>query len=204
MCISLALSINREPVVGVILNPFNNKLYGGIQGKGSWVQFKKSAGSAWAPATEKDSERISLPLKKNAPLGGISSSLIAVEWGSDRSGPNWDCKYKTFRKLAGDRLDGGSMCHSLRCMGSAALNFCAVAEGGIDCYWEGGCWAWDVAAGWIILKEAGGIVASANKGNWEPTVDGRYYLAVRAAPEGQKELVEEFWSIIEGEYNYKS
>ncbi|KLU85939.1 hypothetical protein MAPG_04958 [Magnaporthiopsis poae ATCC 64411] len=44
----------------------------------------------------------------------------------------------------------GRMCHSLRSMGSAALNLCAVAAGQLDAYWEGGCYAWDVAPGWSI------------------------------------------------------
>ncbi|KAF3360114.1 putative 21.2 kDa protein [Verticillium dahliae VDG1] len=41
---------------------------------------------------------------------------------------------------------------------------------------------------------AGGIMASGNPGNWEPELDGRLYLAVRGAPSGQRELVEEFWA----------
>ncbi|KAF3350679.1 hypothetical protein VdG2_01143 [Verticillium dahliae VDG2] len=69
-----------------------------------------------------------------------------------------------------------------------------VAAGQTDVYWEGGCWAWDVCAGWCLLTEAGGIMASGNPGNWEPELDGRLYLAVRGAPSGQRELVEEFWA----------
>jgi myo-inositol-1(or 4)-monophosphatase len=62
-------------------------------------------------------------------------------------------------------------------------------------YWEGGIWAWDVCAGWCILSEAGGIMVSGNPGNWDPEIDSRVYLAVRGAPSGQKEIVEEFWSL---------
>ena len=77
-----------------------------------------------------------LPLKaRPEPLTGLSNALVAVEWGSDRSGHNWDTKYKTFRRLASSAEDGGAMVHSLRCMGSAALNFCAVAAGYVDAYW---------------------------------------------------------------------
>ena len=98
------------------------------------------------------------------------------------------------------------MVHSLRSMGSAALNFCAVAKGELDLYWEGGCWAWDVAAGWVILEEAGGVVVDANPGGWEIAVDSRKYLAVRGCEGGkeqQKALIEEFWSAVKGKYDYE-
>lgn len=87
------------------------------------------------------------------------------------------------------------MVHSLRCMGSAALNLAAVAAGQQDVFWEGGCWAWDVAAGWCILVEAGGIMVGGNPGE-EATVEGRKYLAIRGAPSGQKDIVEEFWGVV--------
>lgn len=90
------------------------------------------------------------------------------------------------------------MVHGLRATGSAALNLCSVAAGQMDAYWEGGCWAWDVCAGWCVLAEAGGLMAGANPGDWQPPLDGRKYLAVRPAPElaQQHALVEEFWAII--------
>ena len=91
------------------------------------------------------------------------------------------------------------MVHGLRSFGSAALNLCGVASGGLDVYWEAGCWAWDVCAGWVILKETGGIMVDANPGNWEPKVEGRRYLAVRGG-EGQKRVVEEFWGMVEGRF----
>jgi myo-inositol-1(or 4)-monophosphatase len=49
-------------------------------------------------------------------------------------------------------------CHSLRRLGSAALNLCYLAAGRLDGYWSTSCKAWDVAAGVIIVREAGGIV----------------------------------------------
>lgn len=85
------------------------------------------------------------------------------------------------------------MVHSLRSLGSAALNMCAVARGDLDIYWEGGCWAWDVAAGWVIVEEAGGMVLGGNRGEWEPEVDGRRYLVVRGG--AGKGVVEQFWGL---------
>ena len=43
---------------------------------------------------------------------------------------------KTFERLVAHTNSGGKMCHSLRSMGSAALNIAAVATGGLDLYWE--------------------------------------------------------------------
>jgi myo-inositol-1(or 4)-monophosphatase len=183
VCISLGLSINKIPVVGVVFNPWTSMLYTAVKGQGAYLD-----------------KTTRLPRKsKPEPLTGLNGALVAVEWGSDRKGNNFDIKTSTFRKLASE--DGG-MVHSLKSMGSAALNLCAVAEGTLDIYWEAGCWAWDVCAGMIILREAGGMVVDGNPGNWDPAVDGRKYLAVRAAAEGQKEIIEEFWGLIEGRFDY--
>ena len=78
---------------------------------------------------------------------------------------------------------------------------CGVAAGELDAYWEGGCWAWDVAAGWVVVKEAGGLVVSGNNGEWDAKVDGRKYLVVRGG-EGGREFVERFWARLGGEVVY--
>jgi myo-inositol-1(or 4)-monophosphatase len=43
---------------------------------------------------------------------------------------------RTFERLTAHTNSGGKMVHSLRSMGSAALNICYVATGGLDLYWE--------------------------------------------------------------------
>lgn len=45
-------------------------------------------------------------------------------------------------------------CHNIRCMGSAALSCCLVAQGSFDLYYEFGIHVWDIAAGVLIAKEA--------------------------------------------------
>ncbi|CAL5866645.1 uncharacterized protein PFLUO_LOCUS854 [Penicillium psychrofluorescens] len=188
-CVSLGFAVGRIPTVGVVYNPSTQTLYSAIRGQGAFLNRKTP-----------------LPLKggNTEPLTGLDNALIAVEWGSDRSGKNWDTKIRTFEKLGKSKENGGAMVRSMRSMGSAALNLCAVADGTLDLYWEGGCWAWDVCAGWVILTEAGGIMADGTPGEWEPRLDGRKYLAVRGAPNGsgQRELVEEFWSHVQGELEY--
>ncbi|TID25322.1 inositol monophosphatase [Venturia nashicola] len=181
--VSLGFAINRIPTVGVVYNPFSKTLYTAIKGQGAFMN-----------------QTIPLPLRNPPePLQDLSNCLVAVEWGSDRSGPDYDVKTSTFAKLCASKEQGGAMVHSLRSLGSAALNFCQVAAGTLDIYWEAGCWAWDVCAGWVILTEAGGMVVDANPGNWEARVDGRRYLAVRGASD-QKKVIEEFWGVIVGKY----
>ncbi|KAL4936992.1 hypothetical protein BDV06DRAFT_216238 [Aspergillus oleicola] len=187
-CISLGFAIKRMPCVGVVFNPYSHTLYSAIRGKGALLNRK-----------------IPLPLKGGLaePLHGLQNSLIGVEWGSERTGKNWETKIRTFEKLGQNKEDGGAMVRSMRSMGSAALNLCAVAAGTLDLYWEGGCWAWDVCAGWVILEEAGGIIVGGNPGEWEATIDGRKYLAIRAASQiSQKGLIEEFWSAVQGRLEY--
>lgn len=183
VCISLGFAVKRTPTVGVVYNPFTKTLYSAIRGQGAFMN-----------------ETIPLPLRQPAEsLIDLSNCLVAVEWGSDRSGPDYVVKTATFSKLCAAKSEGGAMVHSLRSLGSAALNLCQVAAGSLDVYWEAGCWAWDVCAGWAILKEAGGIIVDANPGNWEPKVDGRRYLAVRGAID-QRKIVEEFWGVVQGRF----
>ena len=114
-------------MLGVIYNPFLDYLYTGIKGHGSYLSKNKR------PPQK-------LPLSAPRPLPSLSQALIAVEWGSDRSQTTAGSKAGSFLRLAGDPnhtspVKGGRMAHSLRSMGSAALNFSMVAQGGMDMYW---------------------------------------------------------------------
>ncbi|KAG9953438.1 inositol monophosphatase, partial [Aureobasidium melanogenum] len=182
--ISLGLAIDRKPVVGVVYNPFTQTLFSAIKGKGSFL-------------SDPFHNHVQLPLKEPEPLA-LDKALLAVEWGSDRAGHDYDVKVKTFRNLCASPEEGGAMVHGIRSFGSAALNLCGVAAGHLDAYWEAGCWAWDVCAGWVILEEAGGQIVDANKGNWQPRVDERRYLAVRKG-ERQNAFIEELWSHVAGD-----
>ncbi|USP80033.1 Inositol monophosphatase 2 [Curvularia clavata] len=184
--VSLALTLDKKPVVGVVYNPSRGDLYHAIKGQGAYLT---------KPATGLE---VKLPIQPvSPPMPSLNSCLIAVEWGNQRSGDNWALRTSVHNQLLTSKAEGGAMCKSIRSNGSAALDFCYVAQGIIDAFWEGGVWVWDVCAGWIILEEAGGIVASANPGDWNPTLEGRLYFAVRRAqPEEQKAVVEELWAIM--------
>lgn len=125
VCISLGLCVNLEPVVGVIYNPFTDNIWTAIKDKGAYLNHKQK-----------------LPLYPTPPLNDLSTCLVAVEWGSDRQGNDFEVRCKTFQKLCAKKEEGGGMVQGLRSLGSAALNLCEVASGSLDMYWEGGCWAW--------------------------------------------------------------
>ena len=64
--------------------------------------------------------------------------FVGIEWGTDRSLPMITKKADSFIRLGGDPASGverGQMAHSLRSLGSAALNYSLVAEGGLEVYW---------------------------------------------------------------------
>ncbi|KAL8682845.1 MAG: hypothetical protein Q9186_001174 [Xanthomendoza sp. 1 TL-2023] len=203
--ISMAFVKDFKPLVGVVYNPFTQHLYTAIKGQGAFLISPRIPSSFPADGEKVDSiyEIRRLPLRQpSPPLPDLSHALVAVEYGNERSGNNWECKIGTFNALGRSKTEkDGAMVQSVRSLGSAALNCCSVARGDIDVYWEGGCWAWDVAAGWIIVEEAGGMVVGGNKGEWEPAVDGRRYLVLRSG--AGKEVVEEFWSKIQGKLVYE-
>ncbi|CAA7265873.1 unnamed protein product [Cyclocybe aegerita] len=206
-CISLGLIYKRRPVLGVIFNPFLDHLYTGIKGQGSYL-------------TKPNAQPLKLPLSQPPkPLPSLSQALIAVEWGSDRTLTTINTKSNSFSRLAGNSAQGvigGKMAHSLRSMGSAALNFAMVAQGGLDLYWEIGCWPWDVCAGIVIAEEAGGVVSGSHSAflqssneNFgavtEELLTGRKYIVVRAIGDtpdencldAQKRIIREFYATVE-------
>jgi myo-inositol-1(or 4)-monophosphatase len=183
--VSLGLTILKTPFVGVVYNPFRGDLFTAIKWQGAFL----------TTATGVTRRLPISPVSK--PMSSLNDCLIAVEWGSQRDGPNWEVRTSMAQQLMTSKAAGGAMAHSVRSNGSAALDFCYVAAGWIDVFWEGGCWIWDVCAGWIILQEAGGIVASANAGDWQPTLEGRLYLAVRGAKRAEQEgVVMELWGMM--------
>ena len=104
----------------------------------------------------------------------LKSSVVLVEFGSNRNPEMLKKKVDTMYNLAANHvhasvnsciLYASLMCTivfqcSLRSAGSAALDVCYVASGSSEAYVEYGIHCWDVAAGVLILQEAGGVVLS--------------------------------------------
>ncbi|GAA2152282.1 myo-inositol-1(or 4)-monophosphatase [Humibacillus xanthopallidus] len=72
----------------------------------------------------------------------------------------------------------------IRRIGSAALDLVRVADGSVDAYAESGINAWDLAAGWIVVEEAGGVVVGRDGGapGKALTVAAGPALATQVAP----------------------
>ncbi|KAJ3395873.1 hypothetical protein HDU92_004719 [Lobulomyces angularis] len=164
VCISLALMIDGEPVVGVVYNPILNELYYAVKNEGSYFN------------------DVRLPLVNPVPNfpTTLASCLLATEYGSDRSTKVLKSKLDTISKVICSPTRG------IRSLGSAALQCCFVAKGVFDAYWEAGVHIWDIAAGALIVREAGGVfVGFGNGENNENVVKekvnycSRRFLAVR-------------------------
>jgi myo-inositol-1(or 4)-monophosphatase len=82
----------------------------------------------------------------------------------------------------------------IRRIGSAALDLVRVANGSVDAYAETGLNAWDLAAGWLVVEEAGGVVVGAGE---EPGSSPGTALTVAAGP-GLVEQVRALFVVPEG------
>ena len=116
---------------GGIGDPIHSKKYLALAGQGATCNGKK------------------LAVQPSRPFG----SCFLVTGFYYTIGKDLDREIERFRKVA-------QKCQSIRRDGSAALDLALVAEGVYDCFWERGLAIWDVAAGSLIVKEAGGTVAN--------------------------------------------
>ncbi|QLL33441.1 hypothetical protein HG536_0E03520 [Torulaspora globosa] len=187
-CTSLGLTVNKEPVVGVIYNPHLNLLVSASKGNGIRLNGK---------LFDHESK-----IKSMGPLA-LNKSVVALQPGSAREGSNFETKMATFQSLLA--CDGGFV-HGFRNLGSSAMTMVYIALGNLDSYWDGGCYSWDVCAGWCIVKEMGGKIVGANPSEWSISVDNRTYLVVRGTndPSGkdQRKYIEDFWSNVKGQLKY--
>ncbi|KAI9123758.1 hypothetical protein K1719_005058 [Acacia pycnantha] len=131
VCVSIGLTIQKVPTVGVVYNPIMNELFTAISGKGAFLNGE--------------------PIKVSS-QSELISSLIVSECGATRSKSTVDAYAKRVNSLL-------PKVRSLRACGSLALNLCGVACGRLDiCFQLGFGGSWDVAAGAVIVREAGGVM----------------------------------------------
>jgi myo-inositol-1(or 4)-monophosphatase len=129
-CISIGLHLAGESVVGVILDPSRKEMFSAATGLGAWLN-----------------ER---PLKTSQ-TKSLGDALMATGFPPDLRGHEQTLQWW-------GRL---SFCtRSLRRTGSTALNIAYVAAGRFDGYWAFDNHPWDVSAGTVIVREAGGMVSN--------------------------------------------
>ncbi len=135
-CISIAAEKAGEVIAGLIYNPITDETFWAERGLGAYCSNK----------------RLRVSGRKD-----LSECLIATGLPFKGSKKN---DAKVMKELAAvmPKVAG------IRRAGSAALDMAYVAAGRFDGYWEEGLGIWDIAAGYIIVKEAGGFVSPMVKG----------------------------------------
>ena len=130
-CTSIGLSIAGVPQVGVVFDPFRNELFRAATGLGATCN------------------RRPIRVSQTAEL---SKSLLVTGFAYDRRETS-DNNYAEFCHLT-------HLTQGVRRSGSAALDLAYVASGRLDGYWERGIAPWDITAGIVLLREAGGKVTA--------------------------------------------
>lgn len=129
-CVSIALVENGEPQHGVVFDPLRNELFTASRGSGATL----------------NDRRIRVSERKELAGAMLVTGFPPRE--RQRAGAQLEC----VRELLRDAED-------IRRTGSAALDLAYVACGRADAYFESGLQPWDIAAGALLVREAGGRVS---------------------------------------------
>jgi len=160
--VSIALEHKGEIVSAVVYDPAKDEMFWAEKGAGCWLN---------------DNRRLRVSGRRAMPEAVFATG---VPFGSKSTLP------ATLQDLA--RLMPG--CAGVRRWGAASLDLAYVAAGRFDGYWERELSAWDVAAGILLVKEAGGLVEGLRSKDHDP-LDG----ALIAANEG---MFDAFAGILRG------
>jgi len=135
-CVSLALERRGELLVGAVYDPHLDESFTAALGRGAWLNGR--------------------PIRTSRVVD-LSESLAAVGFppGARPDAPD----VRMFLQML-------PRCQAIRRTGSAALNLCYLAAGRFDVYWSYSTKIWDVAAGALILREAGGCITSPTGGDF--------------------------------------
>lgn len=129
-CVSLALECRGEPLVGVVYNPINGDCFTAAAEQGAWLNGE--------------------PIRTSK-VEKMSDALAVM-------GLPYDLKPDSPDLLV--FLEAAFCCQGIRRTGSAALNLGYLAAGRYDVFWSFSTKIWDVAAGMLLLREAGGDVCT--------------------------------------------
>ncbi|MGL5193184.1 MAG: inositol monophosphatase family protein [Chroococcales cyanobacterium] len=136
--VSIGLLINGIPEVGVVFDPFHNELFRAATGLGA--------------------TRNRQPIRVSE-TAELRNSLLVTGFAYDRR-ETPDNNYAEFCHLT-------HLTQGVRRSGSASIDLCYVSCGRLDGYWERGLSPWDLAAGVVILSEAGGKITAYDGSPWK-------------------------------------
>lgn len=141
---SLALWSGSEVLLGIVNCPLIDECFYAVRGAGAYMGKGPDAKGNFAESTK-------LEVSKTKEL---SSSLLATGFPYDTK-ENLHLILKRLEKVL-------PATQGLRRFGAAALDLAYVAAGRFDAYYEEWLKPWDVAAGWLLVQEAGGRVGTLN------------------------------------------
>ncbi|ADU48449.1 inositol monophosphatase family protein [Intrasporangium calvum] len=125
-----------RPVAGAVADPSLSVVHHARRGGGAWTSRESAPGA--------EGRRLSVSTQDR-----LGRALLATGFGYD---PEVRARQAEVLRAVLPRV------RDIRRIGSAALDLVRVAEGSVDAYAESGINAWDLAAGWVIVEEAGGVV----------------------------------------------
>ena len=162
-CASLALEVDGRVVVGAIVDPSRQELFTAERGGGAYLN--------------------GVPLRPSATITLLDALLVTgFPYDVHR---NLDELMDMFGAFLGAS-------RAVRRLGSAALDLCYVAAGRFDGFWEQLLRPWDVAAGALIVEEAGGRVTGMDGSPFDPAAahlvasNGRVHDAIIAVIAGRR------------------
>ncbi|BAS28826.1 inositol monophosphatase family protein [Limnochorda pilosa] len=145
--VSIALEVDGELAVGVVYDPAAGELFDAVRGRGARLNGR--------------------PVHVSA-VDTLQEALLVTGF-----------PYDLWRDEGEDNLDYfarfARRCQGVRRLGSAALDLAYVAAGRLDGYWELKIHAWDIAAGALLVQEAGGRLSTLDGDPFR--VDGGRILA---------------------------
>jgi myo-inositol-1(or 4)-monophosphatase len=139
--VSIGLAKGSEMIAGVVYNPVSDELFWAEKGVGAYVNSKRLRVSG---------------------RGDLAHSLIAT--GIPFKGADCDAFVIDLQKIM-PKVAG------VRRFGVASLDLAFVAAGRFEGYWERNLHAWDIAAGVLLVQEAGGFVSPIKRGE-DPVFSG--------------------------------
>ncbi len=164
-CVSIALQYKRAVITGVVYDPLRDELYTAERGKGAFLN--------------------GTPIRVSA-VSDTKDSLITTGFPFKRK-DIVDQYLKLFKNILFRVSD-------LRRAGSAALDLASVACGRCEAFFEVGLSPWDVAAGSLLIQEAGGVITDFSGGNDFLSTGN----IVAGNPGIQKEILKEAQEVFKG------
>jgi myo-inositol-1(or 4)-monophosphatase len=155
--VSVAIARGNDVQAGVIYDPLRDQCFAAAAGKGAWCNGSRL---------------------KTSDVTTVAEALVAVSLPAYVQRDSADLL---------DFVEAAQAAQAVRRSGSAALNLAHVASGALDAFWATQIHPWDVAAGVLLIREAGGILTGRDGQAfdlWNP-----HFLAA-AGPELHREMLE--------------